>query len=364
MNSCILERNRGGGISVAGGAAQLRLHDVEIRDTLPTLDGSGGVGLRIGGSAYVEADSLTIDGSAEIGIHFEDSATTLLTNFQILNTHGDEDGGGGYGILAEGGAVLAEDGTLAGNRNIGMKVTGPNGYSCLDQVEIKDTVRTDASGVAVGLLVADGGTVYSRALDIEDTDGPGLVVTNGSDLSCRECSLNGNSFAGAVVLDSEVYLAETAIESVSADPLLAGGVGLFVDDFTGSAVLDLEDSSITGQPNAGLYLRGSGHFSLEGNTIDGGTDALYGDALLAWGVDDPSNLILTDNEFRNAPRAGVLLHRSTAELSGNTYANNTTDLVQQDCMNLPEPTGIDEVANPDICPQELLPIPILEFTYP
>jgi len=66
--------------------------------------------------------------------------------------------------------------------------------------------------------------------------------------------------------------------------------------------------------------------------------------------DGIQGLLLQDNEIRDAFRTGALLHGSTAELSGNTFTGNSTDLIWQECGEVDEPLGLDDVPVVEHCP--------------
>ena len=99
---------------------------------------------------------------------------------------------------------------------------------------------------------------------------------------------------------------------------------------------------------------------------DGTTTLQHGDAIVATGGvtawDGASGLLLEDSEIRDSVRAGVLIDGSSALLTGNSFTDNTVDVIWQDCDGVDEPFGLGQVPVVDHCPLYNHHIVPLEFS--
>jgi hypothetical protein len=154
---------------------------------------------------------------------------------------------------------------------------------------------------------------------------------------------------------------------VDADPEPYPGWGEYADnpDFRG---LVLEDgTAITEHELAGVYLGAPGSYISTDCELSGaGTGKAsagiwwHGDAVVATGGVQPwdtlseTGLLLQHNTLKDAGGAGLFLDGATATLSGNSWSNNSVDIVQQSCEgDLASPVGMStEMLNSqDICPE-------------
>jgi hypothetical protein len=129
-DGCLIESNRGGGVSVAQPETTARLSGSIIRSNVPTGEGTYGVGLMVGqGSATVE--SCLLAGNQVFGLAAADSASVLVSDCEISATGKGMapcEGTGcrgetatyGDGLLAESAQLDVESCIVTGNERAGV----------------------------------------------------------------------------------------------------------------------------------------------------------------------------------------------------------------------------------------------------
>ena len=374
--SCRLSGNAGCGILALDPGTEVVLTDVEILDTTQGSEPEGGRGIEVQLGSRLEAHSCQLAGNSGIGISITDAGTeAVLVSVEIRDTLLSEAGDGGVGIGVKDGASLEADSCLlVGNTEAGVAADGIVTEVRLDQVQILATGRGPFYTVGVGLVSQNGASVSAANLLVEQTEGPALFCNNRGGLTCGGCELSDNAFAGAVVWAGGVIdLSNTVISGTTVDAGEGGGVGIYASDRFFPSTLVVESTTIEDHPYAALWLDGAGSYTIRDSTLvggygeeiehfDGTSTTLHGDAVVA--TSGAEGLWLENNRIQGAVRAGVLLDGSTAWLSGNTYSDNATDLVWQDCAGVEEPADLDEVPSyDDRCTTSTLPIAPLEFNY-
>ena len=360
--SCLLDGNVEHGIFASGGSV-VQLFDVEIRDTQPRIDGMFGRGIEISWGALLEAESCLLDGNAEASVLAADFLTeAYLTDVTIRDTKFGVDGIYGRALsLQNGASMVAESCLLENNGDMGLFASGDATTALLTDIEILDSRRSANSQVAVGLVSQRNADVQGSGIRVHRTEGPALFASDHATLACTDCDLQDFTFAGAVAwYGATLELTDGAISGGAPDANLGGGVGVYVSDRDGTSTLLLQGTSISEQPYAAVWLSGDGSYRLVGNDLAGGvglelaTINVHGDAVFAMnGVttwDGASGLLLQDNTLRDSSGAGILLDASSATQAGNSYVNNTTDLVQQRCDGVEPPMGYEEAPVVELCP--------------
>lgn len=369
---------------------------------LVVLDGKGGgedeSGIRADGVMGDEewwVSGLTVTGAPKVGIWLETgslhvqsvavldnqgvgilaalpSSTLSLADVEVRDTHPYADGTSGHGIQVVYGASLEAVGCLLeSNTEAGIMVGQEGTTVWLSDLEVRDTRRASLLTVATALVSQEGAFVTASDVIADRTDGPGLFVATGM-LSCSGCELTNNTFAGALAwAGGSLDLSATIISNTLPDAAEGGGIGIFASDWRGPSALSVENTLIQDQPYAAIWLEGDGSYSIRSSTLvggygeevehfDGSTSILNGDGVVV--TNGVEGLLLENNLIHDAVRAGVLLDGSSAHLSGNTFAGNSTDLVWQDCEGVDEPAGLEDVSDyDDRCSLSTLPIAPLDF---
>jgi len=344
---------------------------VEVLDTLPGENGTGGRGIGVEYGARLEASSCLVSGNVDVGIIAFDTGTdVVLREVEVLNTQPLPDGTLGRGINVQEGADLqAISCQISGNTEIGFHASGYGTEVVLQDVEVRDTRRTHETTVAPGVVSQKGARLFASDLLVNGSDGPGLMATTGA-LSCTDCDLSDNTFAAALAVSGgSIDLSGTTISGTRPDANEGGGIGVFVSatkaGLHGPPSLTLDDVTVEDQPYAALWLIGDGSYSITNSTLvagygyeetypDGTSKIFHGDGIVAadgvsaW--DGSRGLLLQDNEIRDAVRTGVLLDGSSATLTNNTFTGNATDVIWQDCDGWVEPVGLDDAPIVDHCP--------------
>jgi hypothetical protein len=230
------------------------------------------------------------------------------------------------------------------------------------------------SAIASGLVSQNSTTVVATDLTIRDTNGPGLYLACEGLLTCTDCTLTDNAFAGAVVqAGGELVLDGALIEGTISDASTGAGLGVFAADDAqsryGSSSLTLQDSTIRDNEMGAVYIRGGGTYQLVGNDLSGGSGLtmapgrwVHGDAVFVtageevpttWDMESLTGVLMESNTFSDSAGAGVFLDGASATLSGNTYDGTTTDLVRQACAETDAPEGLDGegLTTTELCPE-------------
>ena len=326
-----------------------------------------GFGIEVIRDASLDAEGCVVRGNTSVGVKVVHSGTSAtLRETTVEDTQSDENGYGGYGISVKEGASLdAEACELSGNKATGV-VAGDSGTTVtLRDTRIALTMRGEIQTVGIGVSAQLSASVVATGIEVSSNEGPGLfVVTEDTQLTCSDCVLRDNQFAGAAaVAGASLQLNDSYIEGTTEQENLGGGVGIYAWPWLGDPpILSVPDTTIRDNPIAGVWLSGDGSYSLSGNTIHGGEgwtretltkcgDAVCaGEGVTAW--DGSSGLVLEDNELLDGLGAGLFLDNASATLSGNSYADNAVDLVVQgsDCAMPPDGYENEILASAELCP--------------
>ncbi len=373
----VVEDNRGIGIAAEGEGTTLSLTGVTIRETQPDTDGRRGEGLQAQLGAFVQAQDTVVEHNAEVGIAVLSTGTEVhLSRVEVRETRSYDDGSGGNGILVgDGATILAEDCVIDGNNGVGFLAASEGTLAQLTRVEVTRTDRGTDATLAVGVAGQMDAILTATDLVVEETEGVGLYASTDASVSCTGCDLLDNTFAGAVAwYGAALSLSDVHVVGTTPDSNEGGGVGVYAsshgEDLQPTS-LTVEGSTIEEQPYAAAWLEGDGDYAFRDNTLvagygqvvdlfDGSSVTLHGDGIVATG--GIQGLVLENNVIQDAYRAGVLLDGSSATLTGNTVANNDTDLVWQDCDGVVEPVVLGETLVYDNrCASSTLMVNSLDF---
>ncbi|MDP6931930.1 MAG: right-handed parallel beta-helix repeat-containing protein, partial [Myxococcota bacterium] len=384
----VIEDNREMGMLM--GTSTATLEQTRVLDTRSRVDGALGVGVWVEDSALEAIDSM-VQENRTIGIHLS-AATVTLDGVQVLDTlpadvygewgrginmqsestldmtNGLVQDNYGSGITAFESSLILSSSIMQGNHQSGVQLL-LGSTATMHDVQVLETRRDLFYSSAWGVLCQDQSSIVATRLMVSDTDGPGLFAIVNSDLTCTDCTLSHNTFAGAAAQTGGVLVLEDSlIEETKAGSGVGAGLGVFVSDFdVGSSVyqatrttphaceprltcvaeeipppsLSLLNSTIRDNEMGAVYLKGAGSYQLKGNDLSGGPglDAdpgawAHGDAVFAttsryiaapWSDETPTGLLLENNILSDSSGAGLFLDGTTATLSGNIYQDNTTD---------------------------------------
>ena len=376
---CLFEGNTEVGVFASGTGTTMLLTDVEVRDTKLEDDGTDGRGINIQEEAHLEADACQIIGNADCGVLIYGPGTTAtLSNMTISETVPDANGTKGRGIEVVNGASLeVVDCLVTDNSEIGIFTSDSDTTATVSNTEVRDTRRETAMTVAMGMVSAWEATLTVTDVTVAQTGGPGLFATGEGNLFCTNCELVENGFAGAVVWGAgKLDISGSTISGTTTDANEGGGIGVYASDHSGESSLVLDGCTVESHPLVAVWLDGNGSYSITNNNLEGGdgldlsypdgsTAIWHGDGIVAvrdvqvW--DGSSGLLLNGNTIHGAYRSGVFLDGSSADLVGNTFSDNATDLVWQRCDGITQPSGMGLIPNVDSCPSYNLPVAPLEF---
>jgi len=367
-DTCALSGNTVVGILAAGSGTTVALRGTTIDGNLADENEEFGYGIDAWGGASLEADACVVSDNAGIGILVDGTGTTVtLLETTIQGTQPAKDGMFGYGLAVQNGASLeAASCEVSENTAVGVFAGDSGTRVFLQDTTITSTQPGELQTVSLGIVVQDSATVEAAGVEAVSNKGPGLYAVNrDTSLTCSGCVLQGNQFAGAVVVnDASLVIHSSTIEGTTEAENIGGGVGIYADPWGGvPPTVTVTDTAILDNPIAGVWLSGGGSYSLSGNSIHGGEGwyreglAKCGDAVYArngattW--DGSSGLLLEDNGLLDGLGAGLFLDNATATLASNVYADNTVDIIAQgsSCEEPPEGYGGEQLSSDaELCP--------------
>ncbi len=360
-------------------ATAVVLEDVTLLGAAQTSSEPEGMGVGAFSGSSLKMRSSEIAQFRSTGLQLGNPGTQAhLVDVRIVDTMHWPDGRFGYGVTAWGGSSLTANRVWL-DSNIGAGLVAAEHGT---QVQLRDVTITGTQTnptlqgmTAPGLVSQQGATVEATVLSASNNEGPGLYTSDdGSLLSCADCLLEGNHFAGAVVIEeAALEIASSTITSNPESSNLGGGVGVFASaQWTNQGpTLTLTDSVVSDQAVAGVWLGEDGNYHLEGNTISQSTGVPHGatrrcgDGVFARSVTgdgEHSGLALVDNTLSGHAGAGLFLQDADATIEGNSWSDNGTDLWAQGspCPSVPEP--YPGVPDQELCPAWDQPTCPLFFT--
>ncbi len=374
---CLVSQNVESGVYASGQSSRVSLIDSTVGDTRSGDVAIGGYGLRADRGATLVAQGCVVGSSEGAGALALGTGTHLeLVQTAVLDTSPAPDGAFGFGVQVGGGGSAVLSGcSVTGSTAAGVLVTDANTHAVIRDTSIEATTlsASERGAVAVGLVVQDGGVVSSSGLRVGGSEGPGLLATTSGQLSCSQCMLLDNRFAGAVsVAGAELWISSSIISGTLESVNLGGGVGVYAspEQYGDPPSLQVIDSLVSGNTVAAAYLSGQGEYRLVGNRLSDsvgvphGVTSRCGDGVYALEVgawDGDSGLLLEGNTLADHAGAGVFLDDASAMLEANAWEGNPLDVLVQDgdCL---EPSGDWSGAGSSaICPEEDRPVCELSF---
>ncbi len=361
-----LEGNGGTGIAADGASEDGTPSNLFLADS--TLAGAGATddpdnaGILVSGGATLAMEGGSLSSSPTVGLLADGVGTrAVVTGTTIEDTRPDREGNGGYGIGAQNGATVeVSEVQLQRNRTAGVLATDEGTTLTVADTLVANTTRGSTLVAAVGVAAQMGAAVDGAGVEVRGTEGPGLYVVAGS-MTCNDCDLVQNAFAGALLTRGTLALTATRVEGTLPDAELGGGVGVLVTAQFGAPGLLLDGVDIGPQPYAALWLDGPGSYEVRDSELSGSTGVdvfgttVHGNALFATGVgawDGSSGLNIVDSALTNSAGAAVFLHDAAATLAGTRWSGNGVDVRQQHCVTQPalSPEQLDGAPVVAICP--------------
>jgi hypothetical protein len=344
IEGCTVEDNDNGGIIASGGT-------LEVLDT--EVLGNRGTGIFI----------------ASVLGHESDRPVLTLERSRIAGTRGAAAGIYGRGLEVVGDVdATVRDVQIIDNVEVGAYFT-QNVDATLMNVEVRGTLRSRMHSMASGLVVAYDTTVVCRRCILADNEGPGAYMGLAGTLDLYSSQVEGNRFAGLVLLGNGwLNVHESTVSGSLPDEEAGGGFGVYAmavratdGGWSEEGILFLTDSEVGPHRYAAVWLDGPGEYQLRGNTLRGsegfplGDWQVHGNALFATNGIEPwsgfTGLLVEDNIFRDAADVGMLLHGATGRFGdGNVFRNNGIDLIQQRCVESEPIRQVPPEIEADVCP--------------
>ena len=280
---CLVEGNAEAGVFAASAGTLMHLSNVEVRETRPADDGTTGRGINVQEGASLQAEGCVVEGNTEAGIFAGSEGTTVhLSNVEVRETKPLTDGTGGRGINVQEGASLQAEGCLVeGNTEVGIFAASTGTSIHLSNVEVRETRSmadgTKGRGIEVqegasldaedclvegntdaGVFVSTESTGFLSNVVVRDTQpmadgnwGKGIQVQEGASLQAEGCLVEGNTTTGigAESAGTRVYLSNVVVRETR--PIADGvyGWGISVDL---GAALWAEDCLVEGNTEVGI----------------------------------------------------------------------------------------------------------------
>ncbi len=374
---CELTRNHTAGIVLNNPGTEADLVSTVVEGTRPDMAREGGRGIDVLDGASLWAQDCEVVGNTVAGIAAQGTETMVeLFGSVIRNTRPYWDGDLGYGVQVGIGAGLwIDDCEFDNNSNMAILADGVGTRVVLRDSTIRGTTcgRGPLGAVSTGLTAQSGASVSASGLHAESNEGPGLHVTRGASLSCTDCTLLGNAFAGAVAVNGgQLELEGSTISGTQESIDLGGGVGVFAAEQSGwaSPSLQVTDSAISDNPVAGVWLAGAGSYQLDRVTITDGSGVPHGpttrcgDGVFAAGTtawDGSTGLSIQDSTLSGHHGAGVFLDDAATVLGRNAWSENDPDLLVQGDTCLSPHDDWTDAPDREICPAFDRPTCLPEF---
>ena len=199
-SSCVVEGNTEAGLFATDEGTEVVLVGVDVRDTLPTQAGTGGRGIEITYGAHLEASSCLVDGNTDSGILAAGSGTEIsLLEVEVRNTQPLLDDVYQRGIgVQEGAHLVASSCVVEHNYEVGIIASDEGTEAILQDVEVRDTQPATDGLVGRGILVADGAHMEASSCLVENNAEGGIFTMFGGRLDAYSCSVVGNAETGIV----------------------------------------------------------------------------------------------------------------------------------------------------------------------
>ena len=222
--SVFLVENRDNAVAAIGAGTSAALRDLHARDTLErTADREGGHGVGVGWGASLEVDSSLVAESRAVGVVVVGTDTSLTLRDAVVRDTRAEVGTGMFGRgldVSEGASVEASSLLVSGSRDVGVFAVTSDTSVSLRETVIRDTQVTacsesdpDACGAGgSGVVVRDGATIDLEGFAIDSCALAGIQIAFDGDLTARSGVLTRN----AVGLNVQVpgFEVDTAFEDV------------------------------------------------------------------------------------------------------------------------------------------------------
>ena len=348
----------------AGDDSVVQVEDSVIEGILGDAD-SFGAAIVASGGAHVRVHASILADSVRYGIiAFEEGTTLDLDQVTVSGSAAGGERPVGVAVSLNTGATLqGQDLELLNNRGVGLQLLEASGS--VTGLTVSGTALPADKNVAVGIYAGLSELELDDVL-VEDTEGPGLISDHAT-VSCADCSLQDNGFAGAFALGGDLELLRADICGNDGKPALGGGVGvLALDD--GEHLLSVQESSICAHAVAGIYVSGSGGFMVQDSTVAASAEAPgstgpFGNAVVGVAGREPyedvpgpgpwngqTGLLISGSSLSGAGHAAVFLSASSATLEGGSWTGNALDLVQQACSGIESPELGGQALQTSLCP--------------
>ena len=386
-----VEQILGIGIQVRGGDSDAEIDGLTIDAVLAQDDGSLGRGVHV-----VDGGALDLRNAA-VGVPIEQALLIEGAGSRLDFADGSVACGTGWcGRALSGGTLAAEGVAWTLSDGPGLQVHGAFSFADLQDVSLIGpsvsplTVEAGAAllagGVTVedaagqglhaagfgtlasltdvdlvrpglgGLLVTDGAEVEADDLGVGDAGGPGLLAARDGTIECTACQVDGAVFAGALAMSAgAVHLDGGTISASLPHPDRAGGVGVLgIDDGSAATTLQVDDTTITGHPHAGVGFMGGGTWRIAGAIIEASGGGGQGPGLLAraattyWQEPSGPGLFIFGNRFRQLPNDALLFDGATGTLAGNVFEDvGQLQIYTQNCAAVSPPATAEQLQGND-----------------
>ncbi len=301
----------GAAVIASDPGSTLTLARAVIADTEPGPDGTAGQGLRAQVEAQITAEDVVVTGSHHSGVASSSGgAAVTVERLEVADTAPDEDGEAGSGLTCFDGELHVTGAIVDASRVYGAFNDG--GDLTLEQVLVRGTQSSAATGLAFGVLTSGGGTMALTDCATIGNTGVGVLA-------------DGDVAGGAVVIEHVLSTDTTPFTTAAG----SGGVGFVIQGDYASAII--RDSAALGNRAAGVFLLDTAadvQRTLVQGSIGGDLTSSVvgvGDGLFAV----RSEVALESVRATGNTRAGFLFVDSGGSMSGCLATDNELGLATQ-----------------------------------
>jgi len=413
LSTALLEDNLCLGVLLHGEGTSLTATDLGIQRSRACAAGGLGTAIEVGAGAVADlsagGERSRWEGNSVGFMVSGPGAELTVSQLDIADSPGGFWGQEGLNYTASvqsWGRLVAQDLALLGCAANGLYL-GPGAEVQASDLRVEGAQHDGVVESPAAIYAVLGSSLELERASLVDNEGLGLLAW-ASDVSCSDCTVQGNRYAGLALQDlglgdlawawcwdpdaggpiacvedlgecadlelcvgsedalaMQAVISDSAIGDTSEAPFQeGGGLGLLVDARGDPVSLELSGSAVQGNALGAVYLGGPGSYSIQeceleggvGTTIAGatahGNAVLAAGGIVAWSEDDGQGLLLRENLLHGSAGTGaVFLDRSSARLEANSFEDNSLDLRQQGCseeVESPPPGSPDDAL---LCPE-------------
>ena len=265
----LIEANHSIGLSIRNPGTTVELEDATIRGTRPRTDGTYGRGIEIHEGASLIARGLLLEENHEVGLIASALQTSVdLEDTTIRATQPSGAGTGGIGVMVAEGASLVSRGLLLdNNHSSGLVCTLAEATAELDNTTVLETRPNLTTGYAAGIEVSWGARLVASDLWMEGNRNIGLLIAEtGTTVELDQATIRDTETRSDGAFGRGINIQDGA-SLVAHDLLLDGNYDTGLAAFDADTTVELENTQISGTKSAAILAGGMGIVTQRGASV-------------------------------------------------------------------------------------------------